>query len=248
MLSTYDPWVNLLRTTVAAFAAGVAGAEAITVVPFDSPLGRPDTFGRRIARNTSAVLLAEAHLGRVADPAGGAYAVERLTHDIAVAAWELFVELDERADPGRLDALVAATVAERDRQVATRRRPLTGLTEFPHLGEIAADARARPGRRRTSAATARRSRRCATTPSSTRSSWPRSVRSPRTRPAPPSPPTCWRPAASRSRRPGRPAASTSCWRRTPASGSSASPAPTRAYAGLGRRGSSGAARRPGPST
>ena len=137
MLSAYDPWVNLLRTTVAAFAAGVAGAEAITVVPFDSPLGRPDTFGRRLARNTSAVLLAEAQLGRVADPAGGSYAVERLTHDLAVAAWQLFVELDDAADPAaRLDELVAATVAERDRQVATRRRPLTGLTEFPHLGEI----------------------------------------------------------------------------------------------------------------
>ena len=44
MLSAYDPWVNLLRTTVAAFAAGVGGAEAITVVPFDSPLGRSDTL------------------------------------------------------------------------------------------------------------------------------------------------------------------------------------------------------------
>ncbi len=136
MLSTYDPWVNLLRSTVAAFAAGVAGAEAVTVVPFDSPLGRPDAFGRRIARNTSAVLLAEAQLGRVADPAGGAYAVERLTHDIAEAAWDLFVELDESDDAeAALTARIAATVAERDRQVATRIRPLTGLTEFPHLGE-----------------------------------------------------------------------------------------------------------------
>ncbi|GAA2128534.1 methylmalonyl-CoA mutase family protein [Nocardioides bigeumensis] len=133
MLSTYDPHVNLLRTTVAAFAAGVGGADAVTVVPFDSPLGKPDTFGRRIARNTSAVLLAEAQLGRVADPAGGAYAVERLTHDLAAAAWDLFVRLDEGAD---LDRLVADTVAERDRLVATRRRPITGLTEFPHLGEV----------------------------------------------------------------------------------------------------------------
>ena len=132
MLSAYDPWVNMLRTTVAAFSAGVGGADAITVVPFDSPLGRPDTFGRRIARNTSAVLLAEAQLGRVGDPAGGAYAVERLTHDVAVAAWELFGRLDDGAP---IDALVAATVEERDRQVATRRRPLTGLTEFPHLAE-----------------------------------------------------------------------------------------------------------------
>lgn len=129
MMSAYDPWVNMLRTTVAAFAAGVGGADAVTVLPFDSPLGRPDAFGRRIARNTSSLLISESHLARVADPAGGAYAVERLTEDLAAAAWELLGRLDEGED---LDRLIATTVAERDRQVATRARPLTGLTEFPN--------------------------------------------------------------------------------------------------------------------
>ena len=132
MMSAYDPWVNMLRTTVAAFAAGVGGADAVTVLPFDSPLGRPDAFGRRIARNTSSLLISESHLARVADPAGGAYAVEKLTDDLAVAAWELFGRLDEGED---LEPLIEATVAERDRQVATRERPLTGLTEFPNLAE-----------------------------------------------------------------------------------------------------------------
>lgn len=132
MLSKYDPWVNMLRTTVAAFAAGVGGADAVTVLPFDSPLGRPDAFGRRIARNTSALLISEAHVARVADPAGGSYAVEKLTDDLAVAAWELFGRLEEGAD---LDAEIAAAVAERDAQVATRERPITGLTEFPNLAE-----------------------------------------------------------------------------------------------------------------
>jgi methylmalonyl-CoA mutase len=132
MMSAYDPWVNMLRTTVASFAAGVGGADAVTVLPFDSPLGRPDAFGRRIARNTSALLISESHVARVADPAGGAYAVEKLTDDLAVAAWELFGRLDDGED---LEPLIAATVAERDRQVATRKRPLTGLTEFPHLAE-----------------------------------------------------------------------------------------------------------------
>ena len=83
MMSTFDPWVNLLRTTVAAFAAGVGGADAVTVLPFDGPLGRPDAFGRRIARNTSALLIAESHVGQVTDPAGGSYAVEKLTDDLA---------------------------------------------------------------------------------------------------------------------------------------------------------------------
>ncbi len=139
MMSAYDPWVNMLRTTVAAFAAGVGGADAVTVLPFDSPLGRPDAFGRRIARNTSALLISESHLARVADPAGGSYAVERLTSDLAAAAWELFTRLDGGED---LAPLIEATVGERDRQVATRQRPLTGLTEFPNLGEV------RPARER----------------------------------------------------------------------------------------------------
>ena len=132
MMSKYDPWVNMLRTTVAAFAAGVGGADAVTVLPFDSPLGTPDTLGRRIARNTSALLIDESHVATVADPAGGAYAVEKLTDDLAVAAWELFGRLEEGAD---LEAEIAATVEQRDQQVATRKRPLTGLTEFPNVAE-----------------------------------------------------------------------------------------------------------------
>ncbi len=132
MMSKYDPWVNMLRTTVAAFAAGVGGADAVTVLPFDSPLGRPDALGRRIARNTSHLLIDEAHVAHVADPAGGAYAVEKLTDDLAVSAWELFGRIDDGAD---LDDEIAATVAKRDAQIATRKRPLTGLTEFPNLAE-----------------------------------------------------------------------------------------------------------------
>ena len=132
MMTRYDPWVNMLRTTVAAFAAGVGGADAVTVLPFDSALGRPDTFGRRIARNTSHLLISESHLARVADPAGGSYAVEALTDDLAAAAWTVLGEIE---DGGDLDAAIADVVAAREQQVATRKRPITGLTEFPNLAE-----------------------------------------------------------------------------------------------------------------
>jgi methylmalonyl-CoA mutase len=138
MMSKYDPWVNMLRTTVAAFAAGVGGADAITVLPFDSTLGVPDAFGRRIARNTSSLLISESHLARVTDPAGGAYAVEKLTDDLARAAWEIFGRLE---DGESLDAMLERTVERREREVATRKRPLTGLSEFPNLTD------ARPERR-----------------------------------------------------------------------------------------------------
>jgi methylmalonyl-CoA mutase len=132
MMSKYDPWVNMLRTTVAAFAAGVGGADAVTVLPFDGPLGRPDAFGRRIARNTSHLLIDESHVAHVADPAGGAYAVEKLTDDLALAAWELFGRLEDGAD---LDAEIAGAVARREGEIARRTRPITGLTEFPNLAE-----------------------------------------------------------------------------------------------------------------
>lgn len=132
MMTRYDPYVNMLRTTVAAFAAGVGGADAVTVLPFDSPLGRPDGFGRRIARNTSHLLVDESHVAKVADPAGGSYAVEKLTDDLARAAWDLFGRLEDGAE---LDAEIAATVERREAEVAKRKRPLTGLSEFPNLAE-----------------------------------------------------------------------------------------------------------------
>lgn len=132
MMSAYDPYVNMLRTTVAAFAAGVGGADSVTVLPFDSPLGQPDVLGRRVARNTSALLISESHVARVADPAGGSYAVEKLTDDLARAAWVVFGRLEEG---GSLDDEIAATVEQRERQVAKRTRPITGLSEFPNLAE-----------------------------------------------------------------------------------------------------------------
>jgi methylmalonyl-CoA mutase len=134
MLAKYDPYVNMLRTTVASFAAGVGGAEAVTVLPFDSALGVPDAFGRRIARNTSHLLIDESHVAKVADPAGGSYAVEKLTDDLARVAWDVFGEI-ETDGLDALTAKIAATVEVREKQIAERKRPLTGVTEFPNLGE-----------------------------------------------------------------------------------------------------------------
>lgn len=134
MLTKYDPYVNMLRTTVAAFAAGVGGADAVTVLPFDSPLGQPAAFGRRIARNVSHLLMDESHVHEVADPAGGAYAVEKLTDDIAVAAWELFGQLDVDGG-GDIGPLIEETVRKREAEIAQRKRPITGVSEFPNLAE-----------------------------------------------------------------------------------------------------------------
>jgi methylmalonyl-CoA mutase len=139
MLGKYDPYVNMLRTTVAAFAAGVGGAESVTVLPFDSTLGHPDAFGRRIARNTSHLLIDESHVAKVVDPAGGSYAVERLTDDLAKVAWAEFGTIE--SDGGILGGFpalrdrIAQVVETREKQIALRKRPLTGISEFPNLGE-----------------------------------------------------------------------------------------------------------------
>jgi methylmalonyl-CoA mutase len=141
MMTKYDPWVNMLRTCVAAFAAGVGGADAVTVLPFDSRLGLPDAFARRIARNTSSLLVEESHVAKVADPAGGAFAVEKLTDDLAVAGWEELGRIENSGgvlaalDDGSLRERIDTVVDERDQQIASRKLPLTGLTEFPNLHE-----------------------------------------------------------------------------------------------------------------
>lgn len=141
MMTKYDPYVNMLRVTVATFAAGVGGAESVTVVPFDAALGLPDAFGRRIARNTSSLLLAESHLGKVTDPAGGAYAIEKLTDDLAEAGWAELGRIEEAggasaavADGSVIDR-VEEVVAAREDAIAHRRKPITGVSEFPNLGE-----------------------------------------------------------------------------------------------------------------
>src|SRR5206468_4840472 len=95
MMTRRDPYVNILRTTIAVVSAGVGGADAITVLPFTMPLGLPDRFARRIARNTQLVLLEESSLARVADPAAGAGGLEDITEQLCRAAWTRFQEIEQ---------------------------------------------------------------------------------------------------------------------------------------------------------
>ncbi|TKK89321.1 methylmalonyl-CoA mutase [Herbidospora galbida] len=134
MMTARDPWVNMLRTTLACFAAGAGGADAVTVQPFDAALGLPDPFARRIARNTQSLLVEEAGIARVADPAGGSWYVEHLTGDLAAEAWDLFRQTERSGEKVIEDAVSAAT-SKRAEAVARRRQPITGVSEFPNLTE-----------------------------------------------------------------------------------------------------------------
>ncbi|MFI8003207.1 methylmalonyl-CoA mutase small subunit [Streptomyces sp. NPDC086010] len=141
MMTRRDPWVNMLRTTLACLGAGVGGAESVTVLPFDHALGLPDAFARRIARNTSTILMEESHLARVTDPAGGSWYVERLTGELAEAAWAFFQEVERAGGQaaalrsGMVGERIAATWAARSRDLARRKEPVTGVSEFPNLSE-----------------------------------------------------------------------------------------------------------------
>ncbi len=141
VLTIRDPYVNLLRNTVACYAAALGGADAITSVPFDSAAGLPDDFSRRIARNTVLILQEEGHLHRVADPAGGSWYLGWLTDRLAEKAWGIFQEVEHRG--GMLNALRTGWVAEqidsafapRARNLARRKEGLTGVSEFPNVRE-----------------------------------------------------------------------------------------------------------------
>ncbi len=152
MLTRYDPWVNLLRTTVAGFAAGVGGADALTVHPHDALLaeaGADGGLGTRLARNVQTILLEESHLGRVIDPAGGSWFVERLSHALARRAWDRFAELERNGgvvaglDSGLVQQWLGQANARRADRVARRRQPITGVSEFPNLADQAPPAPAR---------------------------------------------------------------------------------------------------------
>lgn len=141
MLTRLDPQVNILRGTVAAFAAAAGGATSITVLPFDHARGAASPLSRRIARNTQLVLLEESNVGRVIDPAGGSWLVERLSEELAEKAWSLVQEIERRGGmatalrEGWPQAMVAASRERLEREVATRRAPVTGVSEFSNPDE-----------------------------------------------------------------------------------------------------------------
>ena len=142
MMTRRDPWVNILRTTVATFAAGLGGADSVTVLPFTAALGLSDAFARRLARNTQLILLEESNLARVADPAAGSGGIEALTQHLCGAAWAFFQEIEAAggAHTALTNGLVARKVAvirhEREAAVARGREPITGTSEFPDIHEL----------------------------------------------------------------------------------------------------------------
>jgi methylmalonyl-CoA mutase len=144
MMTRRDPYVNMLRMTIAVTAAGVGGADSITALPHTAALGLPDAFARRIARNTQLILLEESNLAKVSDPAAGSGAIEDLTGKLCAAAWAQFQEIESAGgawaalERGLVQKNVAAVRAERQKAAARRKDALTGTSDFPNMHEKSA--------------------------------------------------------------------------------------------------------------
>ena len=136
MLGARDPWPNLLRLTAAGFAGAVGGADAVILDGFTAARGVPDAFARRLARNTQLVLMEEAHLGRVDDPAAGSWFLDARTRDLAQAGWAEFQRIE--TEGGLIAALKAGTIQSRVAQARSAREAayaeggavMVGVTRF----------------------------------------------------------------------------------------------------------------------
>jgi methylmalonyl-CoA mutase len=150
MMARRDPWVNMLRTTIACAGGALGGADAVTVLPFTWALGKPDAFARRIARNTHLVLQEESSLGRVFDPAHGAWFIEKVTDELAQKSWMLFQEIEGKGgigaalESGYVQAEIARIAQARARSIATGDQELTGVSAFPRLADDGVKVAPRP--------------------------------------------------------------------------------------------------------
>lgn len=151
--SVVDPYNNLLRATVEAFAGVLGGCDSMQVAAFDEVVRLPDDFSLRIARNTQLVLQKECALDHVVDPAGGSWFVESLTGELATRAWALFQEVEKLGGmeaalrAGFPQKAVSVTGTEKIKAVTRRRDSIVGVNQYANPKEKplevpAVDARA----------------------------------------------------------------------------------------------------------
>ncbi|MEM9084277.1 MAG: methylmalonyl-CoA mutase subunit beta, partial [Planctomycetota bacterium] len=145
VITQRDPWVNMLRNTVCCFAAGMVGADSVTLPGFDAAIGHPSPMSARIARNTQIILQEESHLHRVVDPAGGSWFIESLTDELAQKAWAIFQEIEwlggmsVALTTGWIHDQIDSAFAPRAKNIATRRDAVLGVSEFANVAESKPD-------------------------------------------------------------------------------------------------------------
>ncbi|MDT8322477.1 MAG: methylmalonyl-CoA mutase family protein [Bacteroidota bacterium] len=144
--TVYDPYVNMLRSTVQAMAGAIGGAESVDIAPFDDVAGNPGVFSRRIARNVQIILQEEARLSQVSDAAAGSYYVEQLTDSIMRHAWSMFREIETRGGivsalkDGYIQQRLGDTADRKRENISRRRDVIVGTNKYPNLSEKALPA------------------------------------------------------------------------------------------------------------
>ena len=139
--SLYDAYVNMLRTTTETMSVVIAGADSISVAPFDIAYKEADDFSYRIARNQQILLKEESYLDKIADPAAGSYYIENLTDSIAQYAWKVFLAVEEKGGFGQairqgyVQDEIEATATKRNNDIAMRKTVILGTNQYPNLND-----------------------------------------------------------------------------------------------------------------
>ena len=146
-LTEQDPYNNVVRTTIEAMAAVFGGTQSLHTNSFDEAIALPTEFSSRIARNTQLIIQEETHISSVIDPWAGSYMMEKLTQDMADAAWKIIEEVDamggmvKAVDSGWAKLKIEAAAAEKQARIDSGQDVIVGVNKYKLKSEDAIEAR-----------------------------------------------------------------------------------------------------------
>ena len=146
-LTEQDPYNNIVRTTIEGMAAVFGGTQSLHTNSFDEAIALPSEFAARIARNTQLILQEETHITSVVDPWAGSYMMEKLTQDMADAAWKIIEEVEamggmvKAVDSGWAKLKIEAAAAEKQARIDSGKDVIVGVNKYKLKTEDAIDAR-----------------------------------------------------------------------------------------------------------
>jgi methylmalonyl-CoA mutase len=135
-LTEQDPYNNIVRTTVEAMAAVFGGTQSLHTNSFDEAIALPTDFSSRIARNTQLIIQEETHITNVVDPWAGSYMMEKLTQDMADAAWKIIEEVEamggmtKAVDSGWAKLKIEASAAEKQARIDSGKDVIVGVNKY----------------------------------------------------------------------------------------------------------------------
>ncbi len=135
-LTEQDPYNNIVRTTIEAMAAVFGGTQSLHTNSFDEAIALPTEFSARIARNTQLIIQEETHITNVIDPWAGSYMMEKLTQDMADAAWKIIEEVDamggmtRAVDSGWAKLKIEAAAAEKQARIDSGKDVIVGVNKY----------------------------------------------------------------------------------------------------------------------